>query len=121
MIFAEEDVRNMARLFISQEQMDRWTADAKVKLQDDVMSLPALGRSFRLITAVHFTKLVDGADKLGLCGRVKTDAQLAQLKAEQFGTSVIVGEVGYECVEGFVGEPVESGVMAGSGLLRLGT
>jgi hypothetical protein len=111
----------MARLFISQEQMDRWTADGKVKLEDDVMSLPALGRSFRLQTAVHFTKTIDGADVEELLGRVKSDSQLTALGAEHYGTSVILGEVGYECEEGFIGSPVDvaAGGMTGSGLLKL--
>ena len=32
---------------------------------------------------------------------------------------MIVGEIGYECEEGFVGEPVEGNVGGASGLLRL--
>ena len=39
--------------------MDRWTSDGKVRLDDDLMLLPALGRSFRLRTAVYFTRVVD--------------------------------------------------------------
>jgi hypothetical protein len=109
----------MARLFVSQAQLDRWTQEGKVRLQDDVMSLPALGRSFRLIPAVHFVQMVDGADQMQLLGKVKTEAQLGELKAEHYGASVIVGELGYECQEGFVGLPVESAEMGGSGLLKL--
>lgn len=109
----------MARLFISQEQMDRWTTEGKVKLDDDRMQLPALNRSFQLGSAVYFTKMIDGADSLELLGRVKTDVQLAELKAEHYGASVILGDVGYECVEGFVGTPVESTGMGQSGLLKL--
>ncbi len=109
----------MARLFISQEQMDRWTTEGKVKLDDDRMQLPALNRTFQLSSAVHFTQMIDGVDSLELLGRVKTDAQLAELKAEHYGASVILGDVGYECVEGFVGTPVESVGMGQSGLLKL--
>lgn len=110
----------MARLFISQTQMDKWTQEGKVRLDDDLMSLPALGRSFRLASAVLITRPVDGADVHGLAGRVKTQAQLGELGAEHFGASVIVGEVGYECTEGFVGAPVDdAGEVRGSGLLKL--
>lgn len=107
----------MARLFISADQMDRWTGEGKVALQDDIMSLPALGRSFKLRTAVRFLTVVEGSDAHGLLGRVKTDEQLGELGAEHYGASVILGDVGYECEEGFVGVPIDGGA---SGLLKLG-
>ena len=112
-------IRVMARLFVSQTQMDKWTQEGKVRLDDDVMTLPAMSRSFKLTSAVSFTAIVGGDDKKRLLGKVKTDAQLQQLGAEHYGNSVILGETGYECVEGFVGTPVE-GAVAGSGLLKLG-
>ena len=108
----------MARLFISADQMDRWTAEGKVSLQDDLMTLPALGRSFKLRTAVRFLSVIEGADGNGLLGRVKTDEQLAELGAEHYGASVILGDVGYECEEGFIGLPVDGGH---SGLLKIGS
>jgi hypothetical protein len=108
----------MARLFISQEQMDKWTSEGKVRLDDDVMTLPAMSRSFKLSSAVHVTKTIDGADAQGLIGRVKTSEQLAKMGAEQYGSSVILGDTGYECTEGFVGSPVE-GPVGGSGLIKL--
>ncbi len=107
----------MARLFISAGQMDRWTGDGKVTLQDDIMSLPALGRSFHLRPAVRFLSVVEGRDVHGLVGRVKTEEQVAELRGEHYGASVIVGEVGYECEEGFVGVPVDGGASA---LIKLG-
>jgi hypothetical protein len=107
----------MARLFISADQMDRWTAEGKVSLQDDLMTLPALGRSFKLRTAVRFLSVIEGSDSNGLIGRVKTDDQLGEMGAEHYGASVILGDVGYECEEGFIGLPVDGGA---SGLLKLG-
>ena len=109
----------MARLFVSQDQMDRWTSEGKVRLDDDLMLLPALGRSFKLRSAVYFTQVVDGQDAERLIGRVKTEEQLGEMRAEHYGASVIVGEIGYECEEGFVGGPVEGNVGGASGLLRL--
>jgi hypothetical protein len=99
---------DVTRLFVSQAQLDKWTGDGKVRIEGDVMLLPALGRRFRLETAVHVTRLVEGEDRLELIGRVKTSGQLATLGAEHYGTSVIIGEVAYECMEGFVGIPSES-------------
>lgn len=108
----------MARLFISADQMDRWTGEGKVSLQDNLMTLPALGRSFRLRTAVRFLSVIEGADANGLVGRVKTDEQLAELGGEHYGASVILGDVGYECEEGFIGLPIDGGA---SGLLKIGS
>jgi hypothetical protein len=112
----------MARLYISADQMDRWTREGKVLLQDDLMTLPAMNRSFRLRTAVRFTGVVEGEDQHGLLGRVKSDEQLAQLGAEHYGASVIMGEIGYECEEGFLGTPSDAnatGSSGASGLLKL--
>ncbi len=111
----------MARLFVSQDQLDRWTAEGKVKLDDDVMSLPALNRSFKLTSAVYFRAMVEGSDVHELLGRVKTDAQLTEIGAEHYGASVILGEVGYDCDEGFLGVPVEGTAGGASGLLKLGS
>lgn len=107
----------MARLFISADQIDRWSNEGKVHLEDDVMTLPALGRSFALRTAVRFLKVIEGSDVHGLLGRVKTTEQLGTMGGEHYGASVIFGDIGYECEEGFVGLPVDGGH---SGLLKLG-
>jgi hypothetical protein len=112
----------MARLYISADQMDRWTAEGKVSLQDDLMTLPAMKRSFRLTAAVRFLSVVEGADQHALVGRVKSDAQVAELGGEHYGASVILGEIGYECEEGFLGTPADpsaAGSSGASGLLKL--
>ena len=112
----------MARLYISADQMDRWTHEGKVSLQDDLMTLPAMNRSFRLRAGVRFLSVVEGGDQHGLLGRVKSDEQLAQMGAEHYGASVITGDVGYECEEGFLGTPSDasaSGSSGASGLLKL--
>jgi hypothetical protein len=97
--------------------MDRWTAEGRVSLSDDVMLLPAMDRSFKLRTAVRFVSVIEGTDAHGLVGRVKSDEQLAEMGGEHYGASVIMGEVGYECEEGFIGVPIDGGA---SGLLKLG-
>jgi hypothetical protein len=109
----------MARLFISQDQMDRWTSGGKVSLDDDVMHIPGLGRSFKIRSAVHITKVLEGDDVHKLIGKVKSDEQLEGLEAEHYGASLIVGEAAYECAEGFLGVPAETGASGASGLLQL--
>ena len=110
----------MPRIFVSQQRMQQWTEDGKVSVQDNIMSLPNLGRSFRLTEAVYIVRLVEGdADPHKLVGRVKTQAQLRALHAELYHNSLIVGEAAYECEPGFVGEVVGAPQQSGSGLHRL--
>ena len=97
----------MARLFVSQERIDRWAHEGKVSVVGDVMSLPALGRSFRLRPAVYMVRVVsENADEHQLLGRVKTEAQLQKIGAETVADSVVLGEVAYQCETGYVGEVV---------------
>ena len=100
--------------------MDQWTSGGKVGLRDDLMTVPALGRTFKIEGAVRITKLVGGEDDHTLLGKVKTRAELTAVGAEAFGTSVIVGESAYECEEGFLGAPTDATDTSSSGLLDLG-
>jgi hypothetical protein len=109
----------VARLFVSQAQMDRWTSGGKVALRDDLMTVPALNRSFRLEGAVRFLRVVGGTDEHALLGKVKTLVDLASVGAEHYGSSVIRGDTAYECEEGFIGAPTDEVATSGSGLLDL--
>jgi hypothetical protein len=107
----------VARLFVSQERIDRWAGEGKVTLEGDVMSLPALGRSFRLRPAVYVVRVVsENADVAKLLGRVKTREQLAGMGAEAFRDSVILGEVAYQCEPGFLGEVLGSAQVSATGI-----
>jgi hypothetical protein len=95
----------VARLFISQERIDRWLGEGKARIDGETMSMPALGKSFRLQPAVHFLRLVsEGTDVSFLVGRVKTQAQVKEMGGEVYATSVVLGESAYEVESGFVGE-----------------
>jgi hypothetical protein len=111
----------VARLFVSQAQMDQWTAGGKVGLRDDLMTVPAMNRTFRIEGAVRFIKVVDGEDSQGLVGKVKSVIDLAALGAEHYGNSVILDETAYECEEGFLGAPEDAAAGTdGEGLASLG-
>ena len=109
----------MARLYVSQQQLDTWTSGGKVGLQDDLMTVAALGRTFRIESAVRIVKLVGGDDAKQLVGKVKTQSEIASGGYELYGTSLVAGEAAYECEEGFVGSPTDAPSMSGSGLLNL--
>lgn len=110
----------MPRIFVSQQRMQQWTEDGKVSVENNLMILPNLGKSFRLTEAVHICRVVsEGGDVHQLLGRVKTRAQLREMKAELFHGSLLIGDTAYECEPGFIGEVVGSTKSSGSGLHRL--
>ena len=95
----------MPRLFISYPRLDQWVEQQRVTLNGDSLTTNE-GQSYRLVAAVYFATLVGSeADPNELLGKVKTDTQLTEMSAEHIQNSVLVGEVGYQVVEGFIGEP----------------
>ena len=57
--------------------------------------------------AVYFDRVDGGApDPNGIVGCVKTSQELAQLGAEHYDTSVVMGECAYTVVPGFLAVPV---------------
>ena len=94
----------MARLFISQERLDEWTADDKASLENDRLTLTELGRTFSVEPAVRFMKVAgDEADPNDLLDRVKTEVELSEVGAELYMNSVIHGDVAYDDQPGFIG------------------
>ncbi len=97
----------MARLFISQERLDAWTAEAKVKVDGETMLLVEDGRSFTIRPAVLFVSVAgNDPDPADLLGRVKDEEGLAAIRGDQYMNSVIVGDTAYDVLTGFVGDPL---------------
>lgn len=109
------------RIFVSQQRMQQWTEEGKVSVENNIMTLPTLGKAFRLTEAFHVTKVVSGGEDVHkLIGRVKTSAQIHTLGAEAYHGSLIVQDTAYECEAGFVGEVIGSSQPAATaGLSRL--
>jgi hypothetical protein len=59
----------------------------------------------------------DGPDPNGLVGKVKDEAAIGAMGAEQYMNSVILGDTAYDVEPGFVGTPVEA-KDGGEGLRR---
>jgi hypothetical protein len=101
----------VARLFISVERLEAWTAENRVEIDGDRMTLTELGRSFAIKPAVHFLGIV-GASGAGdqdpheLVGLVKDTEQLASMGADHMADSVIYADTAYEVQNGFVGDPL---------------
>ena len=91
-------------LFIAQDKLTQWEGEGKVTVAENVLTLVAEHRAYQLTEAVRFLKVLGSdADVLHLIGRVRTREQLKQMKAEHYMGSVILGDVGYEVQEGYVG------------------
>jgi hypothetical protein len=100
----------VAKLFISQDRLDAWTAEQKIALDGDLMRLLADGRSFRILPAIRFLRVAGGdADPNGLIDTVRDEQELEQLGADSYMTSCIVGETAYDVQPGFLGTPVAGG------------
>ena len=103
-------IPSVARLFISQERLDTWASEDRIKVEGDVMLLNGDSRSFKLRPAVRFLKVAgDDADPNGLIGKVKTIEALEKDGGEHYMNSVIFGETAYDVQQGFVGDPVIPG------------
>jgi len=94
----------MPAVFLSNEMLQQWSDQGKVRLEDTTLTLVAENRTVALTPAVRFTALIDGEDTRKLLGKVKTTAQIVELGAEHYLDSVIYGDVGYTVVEGFLGD-----------------
>ncbi len=97
------------RVFFPQNALDQWLHEEKIELGETTLVIKAEGRKYRLIEAVRVLGEVTGAeDEHELVGRVKTVNFLTELGAELLGTSMILGELAYEVIPGFIATPVGS-------------
>ncbi len=95
----------MAAVFITNAMLTQWSDQGKVRLDDTTLTLLQENRTVKLKPAVRFTKVIDdGDDPNKLTGKVKTKEQLDEIGAEHYLDSVILGDVGYQVVEGFLGD-----------------
>jgi len=90
------------KLFLPQATLEEWALAERADLQEGSLLVGPEGASFPLLPAVHFAKLVSGADDKMLLGKVKTPPQLQRMNAEQMRDSVILGEAAYEVVQGYI-------------------
>lgn len=99
----------MTKLFLPQAQLEEWALEDKADLRDGrLVVMQEGGASYPVVPAVHFLQLVSGEDSHKLVARVKTEAQLQSLGAEQMADSVLIGDTAYEVVPGYVTEVAAS-------------
>ncbi|RZO62189.1 MAG: hypothetical protein EVA89_09740 [Sandaracinaceae bacterium] len=95
------------RLFVPQAMLDLWLSEERVEVEGEVMITRPEGQRLELTTAVLFKEEVTGTpDAHDILGKVKDLEQLAEIGAEHYADSVILGDNAYQVVEGFAGTPV---------------
>ncbi len=101
----------MPRIFISQSLVDIWISEGKADLERDFLRVPSGAESVALFInpAVYFD-CVDGSetDEAEVVGKVKTSQELAQLGAEHYDTSVVLGDAAYTVVPGIIATAVDA-------------
>jgi hypothetical protein len=91
------------RLFVSGALLDRWVTVGQVELGESVLEVKRTGTRYALEEAAHIVKEVTGAgDPGGLVGRVRTLSDLSTLGAEVLDRSLVLGDVAYDVVPGFM-------------------
>src|SRR5436190_1686711 len=81
----------VARLFVPQSKLEEWALGDKADIRDGKLVVSAEKASYPVHPAVHFSKLVSGADDKKLLRKVKTQEELHKLGAEHMAESVLVG------------------------------
>jgi hypothetical protein len=99
----------VARIFVSQEVVDQWSADERIAIDGDLMILTLTQQRVRLEPAVRVLRVVSGTqDPYNLVGSVKTPSELVAFGGEQYMSSLLVGEVAYDVQPGYFGDPLDS-------------
>jgi hypothetical protein len=97
------------RVFFPQDALDQWLSEDRIELYESALVIKAEQRKYRLIEAVRvLAEATGGEDIHELIGKVKSTSFLHELGAELFGTSMLIGDLAYEVVPGFIGAPVGS-------------
>jgi hypothetical protein len=92
----------VSKLFLPQTTLEEWALEEKADLREGRLCVTGETDSYPVEPAVRFLRLVTGEDPHGLVDRVKTEAQLASLGAEQMADSVLLGEAAFEVEPGYV-------------------
>jgi hypothetical protein len=97
------------RIYFAQTLIDQTLAQGRIQLDGDLVRLDAHGVPMQLFInpAVYFERIDgEGTDAQQLIGCVKSSQELAQMGAEHYDTSVVLGDLAYTVVPGFLGTPV---------------
>lgn len=97
------------RMFIAQRTLEAWLETGNVQVDNTVVTLQNLGRSYDLTPAVRFVKVVPEGSAPDVIGKVLTEERISALGGELMGGSVLFGETAFEVEPGFVGRLRDAG------------
>lgn len=102
--------RAMPRIFVAQTLVDAWLSSGRVSLERDLLRLSGPPSVDLFINpAVWFEKIDGGdADPHDVVGRVKTSQELAQMGADHYESSVVMGDYAYTVKPGFTANVVDA-------------
>lgn len=100
----------MPRIFVAQTLVDAWLATGRVTLERDLLRLSGPPSVDLFINPAVWFERIDGgdADPYDVLGRVKTSQELAQMNADHYESSVVVGDYAYTVQPGFVATVVDA-------------
>jgi|JI6StandDraft_1071083.scaffolds.fasta_scaffold02264_4 hypothetical protein len=101
----------MPRIFVAQTLADSWLNAGRVTLERDLLRLPGPDGNVDLfINPAVFFERIDGTetDVNEVVGRVKTAQELAQMGADHYESSVVMGDYAYTVVPGYLAIAVDA-------------
>jgi hypothetical protein len=97
------------RVFFPQDALDQWISEERVELVSTELVLKSENRRYRVVEAARvLAEVTGGDDTFELVGKVKSIVFLTELGAELLGSSMVLGDLAYEVVPGFLGTPIGS-------------
>jgi len=98
----------MVRVFVSQTCIDRWHSTGGIALDGEMLRFHAVpGTNLFINPSVYFERIDGGEqDPYDIVGAVKTANELAQMGAEHYQNSVVLGDFAYSVKPGFIASPV---------------
>jgi hypothetical protein len=107
------------RLFVSSSALDGWVLSGQADLLRDELRLRN-GNRYQVEEAAHVLSEVTGSgDAHGLVGRVVALRELATLGAEVLDRSMVIGDLAYDVVSGFLARPAEESRVATASALAV--
>jgi hypothetical protein len=95
------------RIFVSSELVDRWLSAGTADLRGEKLEARGTGTSYLVEEAVHVTAEVTGSAEVPeLVGRVRPLRDLSSLGAEILDRSMVIGDLAYDIVPGFLVAPL---------------
>ena len=98
----------MPKIFVSQNTIDRWLGSGGIVLDGDTLRFTSgMAVDLVILPGVYFDHIEGNeADPYDIIGAVKSSQELAQMGAEHYDRSVVLGDYAYTVNPGFVAIPV---------------